>query len=144
MRSIVVAVLLLIAAGCSDAMGPSAPRDVAEYDPPEIYFDWWNDVLRDVGLEPGARSMDHLVWYEVQQGEWTDPRHPNPVVGMWSSRGYVYIARGWVLDEGIVKHEMLHEILGPDSNEHWHPLFEIYQAGRMKDGKPINRPWAVR
>lgn len=122
---IAVFVLLVSISGCSDLFGPAIPP-ATPYPAPEIYLEWWQEVHADLSIKASLPHLDRILWFEVHQGAWFSKEHGHDIWGLWTSKGRIYIARGCTLDEGIIKHEMLHEILGPRSRDHSHPLFFAY------------------
>lgn len=119
-------VLLLVVAGCQNPMSP-VPSHVEPIQPPAVYADWWQDVATRVGVDRPMPSR----WRVVLGGPWEYAGRTT--YGAWESNGTIYLAEGWEMDEGLVRHEMLHHALGGDVR-HDHPLFRVWH----------NRACAVR
>lgn len=115
----------LLTSGCDIPTGASAPPGAIPFDPPAIYREW----AAEVGRAANRRgSIDRVRWLVVPGDYWMLEGSEEKTIGQWFSDGRIYIASAWTSDEGLIKHEILHEILRGDT-DHKHPLFAIYQEG---------------
>jgi len=97
--------------GCGFEPNGAAPLEV-----PPSYYTWWAEVERCA-----QQSADiGRVRFWVVKGE-NFPCPNGPCIGHWRSPHHVYVAEAWVNDAALVKHEMLHDILG--SGEHPRAVF---------------------
>lgn len=149
MKSLIIAVVLLFATSkvfgqeitfsladtalSSDALSEWKPDSLERYESvPKIYQQWWEEICECSGLNG---KFDRIVWWRI-----ITPNAENeylrtyafrcPIVGYcrgwWDVNHHMYIASARVLDERLVKHEMLHDLLGSSnvkSPKH-HKLFE--------------------
>lgn len=113
---------LLVLVGCGSPTAPFVPTGSQQYEAPEVYAAWWAEVEADLGADG---DMAGVRWYEVAGGMFYHPSHGKVIGGMWSQDRSIYIAEGLTRNRGLVKHEMLHDLLGGDM-EHRHPLFRTY------------------
>lgn len=125
-----LAVLLLLTA-CTPAIasftgatGSGSPFG-ARLDPPAHYATLWARVHADLGIPLG--DMSGIRWYTADRdclaGDGTEE---SPCTrGTWIPGRIIILADPD--DEGNVMHEMLHDVLGGDS-EHRHPLFARYRS----------------
>jgi hypothetical protein len=103
LRSIVSAVALLVAcAGCRYAPEGAAPLEVSS-----AYRHWWGEVE---ACAQRSAPIERVRFWVIKGDEFPCPN--GPCAGHWRSPHDVYIAERWVNDETLVKHEMLHDLLG--------------------------------
>lgn len=122
MRTVLLGVLMAL----SSCAGPTDPQyqvpvSGREVDAPQVYAEWWVEVQEDAGIE---RSLDRVRFFSVPR-PWYNQRYGRTVHGLWVPDGRIYIVDYLLRAEGLVKHEMLHELLRGDS-AHAHPLFAVY------------------
>lgn len=122
MRAIVLGLVLALSA-CSGPTDPGyqVPVSGREVEIPYIYYQWWDEVQEDAEIEA---SLDRLRLFSVPQ-PWFNRRYGRTVLGLWVPDGRIYMVQYLLLAEGLVKHEMLHELLRGDQT-HAHPLFDLY------------------
>lgn len=106
LRSLVAVLVLSTAGGCRYAPDGAAPLDV-----PEAYRHWWAQMEE---CAQRVAPFDRVRFWVVRGDEFPCPK--GPCAGHWRSPHDVYIAETWVHNETLVKHEMLHDLLG--SGEH--------------------------
>lgn len=111
--------MLLMLPGCDDQI--VAPDGATALDPPAVYESWWTEVEADAQI---LRRRD-VKWMLVPGRFFYRENDPQPVLGLWATNGTIFLAETATLHEGVVKHEMLHEVLRGDY-EHRNPLFEKY------------------
>jgi hypothetical protein len=127
MRRLLLPLVLALAACSPTAPVDAVPSGAVEFPAHSVYLLWWKEVEVDAGV---LRSMDRVRYFRVptKAGFWYDPQIRRWVNGLWSPDGKIYLAdRDGELNEGLVKHELLHEILRGDSG-HRNPLFATYDA----------------
>ena len=78
--------------------GCAHPQDIARFEPPGLYQDWWEHVRAAAERPRGFPTVD---WYEAVDGPWSTPElwEGQTVYGAWL-RGRIYLARGYLLSEG--------------------------------------------
>lgn len=107
------------------------PDSAVAYDSvPAIYNQWWKDTQDCAGVK--ELKLNRINWFSVK----TIPIYagfPCPgayrCFGWWKARGHeVFIAHNQMLNEYVIKHEMLHEILWDENVERkfmeHHKLFQ--------------------
>ena len=99
----------LIAAVALLACAPS-PVDVnfgvVPWSPPPEYVGWWSEV-EDCSIETGDFTL--IDWF-LASGFAAGAT----VVGQWSPPHSITFLRGFEVNENVVKHEMLHDLLRGD------------------------------
>lgn len=113
MRSIRLPWLLtvvLASSACYSIIGPelTLPPDAFQADPLAEYAEWYMEVEECTGVEG---DFDAVRWFEVPHERWWDPVWKQYAVGTWRSPHDIYLAEPRRDDEGIVKHEMVHDVL---------------------------------
>ena len=99
------AVLVLVTvsgAGC--AFEPAGAEPLAA---PPVYKEWWAKTQACSGL---SGDFDRVRFETVPGDEFACPT--GTCVGRWESNHHIYLAQDWSLNEMVVRHEMLHELLG--------------------------------
>lgn len=103
-------VLALVVAGslaltaCSEPAQPDASR--WEVDPPASYQVFWSDTERCSGLDG---DFGRVTWF------WAQSIGDNgSILGQWNSRREITILWTSRFDAGVVKHEILHDLLRGD------------------------------
>ena len=94
--------LAVVAAGC--AFEPDGARRV---DPPPAYQTWWE---RTQACSARNGDFSRLEFFAVPGAEFTCPT--GQCVGRWEPGHRIYIAEKFLASELVVRHEMLHELLG--------------------------------
>ncbi|MBK6487788.1 MAG: hypothetical protein IPF98_13135 [Gemmatimonadetes bacterium] len=95
-------VVVFTTASCRFEPDGAAPLDV-----PDAYRTWWADLER---CAQRSADFDRLRFWTVN-GE-TFPCPDGPCAGRWQSPHHIYIAERWINHPALVKHEMLHDLLG--------------------------------
>jgi hypothetical protein len=115
MRSVLrLAQLLTIsvaASACYSILGPDVtlPPDAVPGDPLEVYAEWYADVEACTGVEG---DFDQIRWFRVPHERWWDPVWKQYAIGTWRAPHDIYLAEPRIDDEQVVKHEMVHDVLG--------------------------------
>jgi hypothetical protein len=94
--------ILFACAGCRYAPEGAAPLEVTS-----AYRQWWAEIEDCAGR---SAPIDRVRFWVVKGDEFPCPN--GPCAGHWRSPHDVYIAETWVHNETLVKHEMLHDVLG--------------------------------
>jgi len=101
---------LLLAALCAVMAGACHsfdPEGDSPMQPLEAYREWWNKTEACSGRKG---NFDRISW-KVVDG-YSFPCKSGQCVGHWESGHEIWIAREWLSDEMVVRHEMLHDLIG--------------------------------
>ena len=106
--------LVIALAGCRSTLGIPFPSDAVRFTPPSIYREWWSLTEQCSGRHV---SFDAVSWYLVPDSR-TLPG-TSELNGAWYATGNRVVLSG--ADDGVaagdlVRHEMLHAILGTGSH----------------------------
>jgi hypothetical protein len=97
------AALLVSMSGCG-----FDPEGDQPLDPPAVYREWWAKTEACSGL---TGDFDRVNWVVVEGPSF--PCSSGQCAGHWSSLGHqIFLAREWASDEMVVRHEMLHDLIG--------------------------------
>ena len=83
------------------------PEGAVAVDPPAVFQQWWQDTESCAGRRG---DFSRIQWYVVAGPSFACP--DGRCLGWWSDRHRVYLAGDWRDDELVVRHEMLHDIIG--------------------------------
>jgi hypothetical protein len=110
-----LAVTLAVVAGCRETplapplTPPELPEAAEALTPPASYAEWWQATEQCAGLRG---DLSRLTWFDL-------PGRTSFVYGSAQYNGYWWNGVHWILlagekvnDPFIVRHEMLHELLG--------------------------------
>jgi len=75
--------------------------------PPAVYREWWSQTEACSGL---TGDFDSIEWLVVPGNSFSCSS--GRCAGHWQSRHQIYIASDWTMHEMVVRHEMLHDLLG--------------------------------
>jgi hypothetical protein len=101
MRALAPVLLLTLAACGFDVAGE---RPMA---PPAIYRRWWAETEACSGR---SGDFDRIEWVEVPGNSFKCSS--GECVGHWESSHMIFVASDWKMHEMVVRHEMLHELIG--------------------------------
>ncbi len=118
----ILLLLCLPAAGCQRF----APEEATRFTPPAEYATWW---AATEGCSGRHGSMARVNWFKVPGEGFACPT--GTCVGRWEDNHTIYVAEAWLDHEMVVRHEMLHDLLGVDG--HPDPPF----------GSPCPLTWAT-
>ncbi|HEX4933760.1 MAG TPA: hypothetical protein VFV33_11310 [Gemmatimonadaceae bacterium] len=118
-----VAGVVVGTAGCRYAPEGAVPLEI-----PAVYRQWWSQVEDCAGREA---PIERVRFWVVQGDEFPCPN--GPCVGRWNAPHDVYLAETWVYNASLVKHEMLHDLLGTGD----HPPAKFGEQG-------CNVSWSTR
>lgn len=103
--------LLLALTACRTAVEPA---DRVPLDPPDEYGGWWDATRQCVG-QPQA-DFDRIRWWTA-----TDVLVDQLASGLWVKDHDIYLRPEKVDGEGVVRHEMIHDLL--QSGDHDSPFY---------------------
>jgi hypothetical protein len=75
--------------------------------PPAVYREWWTKTEACSGL---SGNFDRIEWSVVPGNSFSCAS--GRCAGHWQSEHQIYIASDWTQNELVVRHEMLHDLLG--------------------------------
>jgi hypothetical protein len=139
-RSSLRAVAVLVAAG---GCGFDPVGDVP-MDPPPVYREWWAKTQACSGLRG---NFDRVRWSVIEGTSF--PCSSGQCAGHWRNDHHIFLASEWVMDEMVVRHEMLHDMIGrpghpappfgegcPLTWETWHGGASELSAVRLGSTRP--------
>jgi len=117
-RRLVLAVRLVGATGLLAALTGCGFDPVGDVplDPPPIYREWFAKTEACSGR---IGNFDRLRWSVIEGHSFSCSS--GECAGHWRTNHHIFLAGDWVLDEMVVRHEMLHDIL--DRTGHPDPPF---------------------
>lgn len=84
---------------------------LTRYAPPPIYATWWAKDVACAGVSP--RPIPVVSWWTKDQPMLLQGGDGEAKVGYWfADFNKVAITRAYITDERVVRHEMLHALLG--------------------------------
>jgi hypothetical protein len=101
-RLLGAAALLLAPSGCG-----FDPEGDQPLDPPPVYREWWAKTEVCSGK---TGNFDRLRWSVVEG--YSFPCASGQCAGHWSSNHHIFLAGQWSMNEMVVRHEMLHDLIG--------------------------------
>jgi hypothetical protein len=120
-RSLPTLVALVLLAACGFDPGDDSPMT-----PPAVYREWWAKTEACSGLRA---DFDRVQWSMVPGNSF--PCASGKCAGHWEPGHRIYLAEDWTINEMVVRHEMLHDLL--DRAGHPDPPF----------GDPCPLTWAT-
>jgi hypothetical protein len=96
------ATLLVAASGCG-----FDPEGDQPLNPPAVYREWWAKTEACSGR---TGDFDRLRWTMIEG--YSFPCSSGQCAGHWAASHHIYLAGEWAMDEMVVRHEMLHDLLG--------------------------------
>jgi hypothetical protein len=97
-----VVTLAGIATGCA-----FEPNGAEPIDAPPAFREWWD---KTEACSERRGDFDRIEWYVVPGNAFNCPT--GQCVGRWESNHKIYLSSSWQHDEMVVRHEMLHELIG--------------------------------
>jgi hypothetical protein len=94
--------LLTLLSGCG-----FDPEGDTPMTPPAVYREWWAKTESCSGR---TGDFDRLRWSVIEG--YSFPCSSGDCAGHWRTNHHVFLASEWVMDEMVVRHEMLHDLLG--------------------------------
>lgn len=93
---------IVLCSGCRFEPEGAAPLEV-----PSIYRQWWAEIER---CAQKKGNFERVRFWVIKGDKFPCPN--GPCAGHWRSPHDVYIAETWTYNASLVKHEMLHDVLG--------------------------------
>ena len=101
-RRVVISLALLALAACGFDPGDDSPLT-----PPAAYREWWAKTEACSGL---SGDFDRIQWSEVPG--YGFKCSSGTCAGHWEPGHKIYLAQDWKMNEMVVRHEMLHDLVG--------------------------------
>jgi hypothetical protein len=108
---------LFAVAGCAFEPTGDEPMNA-----PAVYRQWWAKTEECSGRKG---DFERIRWYEIPGHAFDCPS--GRCVGRWQSDGRIIVAGDWLQHEMVVRHEMLHALIGHTG----HPDLEFRQECRL-------------
>jgi hypothetical protein len=89
---------------------------------PTVYREWWAKTEACSGR---TGDFDRIRWFEIPGHSFDCPS--GRCVGRWQTDGRIFVAGDWLQHEMVVRHEMLHALIGHTG----HPDLEFRQECRL-------------
>jgi hypothetical protein len=83
------------------------PGGDSPMDPPAVYREWWGKTEACSGL---SGDFDRVQWSVVPGNGFKCSS--GTCAGHWQPDHRIYLAQDWTMNEMVVRHEMLHDLLG--------------------------------
>jgi len=97
-----VAGLLGAASGCG-----FDPQGDVPLDPPPVFREWWDKTQACSGLQG---NFDRVSWSVIEGPSFACSS--GQCAGHWRKDHHIFLASDWAADEMVVRHEMLHDLIG--------------------------------
>ncbi len=97
-------IALLAVLGCETPVDPI--EGAIEITPPPAYSEWWDDTERCARISGDFLGVRWFVAFELDGSD--------EVVGQWTERREIILRSDTWLDSIVVRHEILHDLLGGD------------------------------
>ena len=94
--------LLLALSGCG-----FDPEGDVPLDPPPIYREWFAKTEACSGR---TGNFERISWSVIEG--YSFPCSSGECAGHWRTNHHIFLAGAWAMDEMVVRHEMLHDIIG--------------------------------
>lgn len=111
-RLAVAAVILIPASGCDRLLTQPDPlpavRGAVPMTPPSSYAKWYAETEACSGL---TGRFDRLRWWTAPGRSFQLETGPQ-ADGLWDASGNIVIASALIHDQHLVRHEMLHDLIG--------------------------------
>ena len=105
LRALLATACITLPAGCGSSS--FTPTNDQRYSPPAEYRRWFDETQACSGLEG---NFDRIKWFVVPGTEFNCPG--GTCVGRWDADHSIFIAGDWVDSEMVVRHEILHDLIG--------------------------------
>lgn len=134
-----IAAALVVLGGCGFDPAGDVPLD-----PPAVYREWWAKTEACSGLRA---NFDRVRWSVIEGSGF--PCSSGQCAGHWRNDHHIFLASEWVMDEMVVRHEMLHDMIGrpghpappfgegcPLTWDTWHGGASALTAARLSSVRP--------
>ena len=112
-RTSLAAVITIVAVtgGCREAsvLAPELPPAAEPLAPLAVYADWWRATEECSGQ---AGALSRVQWFVVRGGDSFAYRGVRYDGYWWNGVHWITLAEARVQDAAIVRHEMLHDLIG--------------------------------
>lgn len=110
MRRLLALGLAATAAACYSIIDPeiNLPPDASLTTPPPEYAQWYAEVEVCAGV---TGSFAQVRWFSVPHEQWWDPVFEQYTTGTWREPHDIYIASSHADNQGLVRHEIVHDLL---------------------------------
>lgn len=100
-----------VAGGCGDlaVVAPDLPPSAEPLSPLAVYDDWWRATQECSGR---SGTLARVSWFVVRGSDSFAYRGVRYDGYWWNGVHWITLAESRVQDPGIVRHEMLHDLLG--------------------------------
>lgn len=119
------------------------PAEYSAFDPPAQYRVWWDSTEACSGR---TGNFNRVHWFVVPGPDFKCPT--GRCSGRWEPEHRIYLAEGWKEHEMVVRHEMLHELIGHAGHPNppfgigcpltWSTWNQAHGAGSDLPGSPID------
>jgi len=124
------ALALLAACDVAHLLTPRRPAGARRFTPPSIYAEWWA-LTEDCAAR--VAPFEEIAWYSVPGAKSLGTRTGRPIAGYWNAKeNEIVPAEAWRFTGEVVRHEMLHAMLGV--NDHPRASFLERCAGVVNCG----------
>lgn len=83
------------------------PQGDVPLDPPPVYREWWLKTQACSGL---TGNFDRIQWSVIEGPSFACSS--GQCAGHWNNDHHIFLAGDWVMNEMVVRHEMLHDMIG--------------------------------
>lgn len=83
------------------------PEGDTPLNPPPVYRAWWAKTEACSGR---TGNFDRVSWSVVEGNSF--PCSSGQCAGHWTTSHHIFLADAWSMDEMVVRHEMLHDLIG--------------------------------
>lgn len=112
LRGVMLVAIVAVAGGCRAELmvaPPDLPASAQPLTPLSTYASWWSDVERCAGL---SADLARVRWFVVPHADSFNYRGTYYDGYWWSQVHWITLADAKVQNAAIVRHEMLHDLLG--------------------------------
>lgn len=132
-RTLVAFGVLSAAPACSDSPATLAYENRRPFSPPmETYGRWWTQLQ---ACSDRTGDLDGLQWFLADYIGATTGPPTQSAKGQWTSNREITLLSGHERELGVVKHEMLHDLLRGDG-QHRHPAWDVCVTVDRMPGDP--------
>jgi hypothetical protein len=82
------------------------PQGDVPLEPHPVYREWWAKTEACSGR---TGNYDRITWSVIEGRSF--PCSSGECAGHWRTSHHIFLASDWVMDEMVVRHEMLHDLL---------------------------------
>jgi hypothetical protein len=124
------ALFALAGVGCQFMTDPALPPSATRLVPPPVFTRWWAMTEACSGL---SRDMSAVTWYVATGSPSISAGGQSDLAGYYSgASNRIVLADTAGLDGSVIRHEMLHALLGPSVSGHPRDEFLGHCAGTVE------------